>query len=172
MATKDTMQIFEKNLSHPDELSRRGERTRPSIALHFICIFDPTCLWYISHGCPRPVGRPKCARKSPMLSFRYIVSIWISWRCRNGMERYSIIITHLFIFLLLFKYCIYIQALVTQVPEADISAQNLVVRFSESVDGFPLPVGYSRNPELNATPKPGAEAFLASPATTSSSTTN
>jgi hypothetical protein len=60
-----------------------------------------------------------------------------------------------------------LQALVTQVPEADISPQNLVVRFSESVDGFPLPVGYSQNPELNATPKPGAEAFLASPAATS-----
>lgn len=46
------------------------------------------------------------------------------------------------------------------VEEADISPQNLVVRFSESVDGFPLPPGYSANPELRATPKEGAEAFL------------
>ena len=34
------------------------------------------------------------------------------------------------------------------VKSADISPQNLVVRFSESVDGFPLPKGHSQNPEL------------------------
>jgi hypothetical protein len=43
---------------------------------------------------------------------------------------------------------------------ADISAENLVVRFSESVDGFPLPVGHSLNPDLAGEQKPGAEAFL------------
>jgi hypothetical protein len=48
------------------------------------------------------------------------------------------------------------------VEGADISAQNVVVRFSESVDGFPLPHGYSHNPELQAPSKPGAEAYLAS----------
>lgn len=36
------------------------------------------------------------------------------------------------------------------VKSAEISPQNLVVRFSESVDGFPLPKGYSENPELRA----------------------
>jgi phenylpyruvate tautomerase PptA (4-oxalocrotonate tautomerase family) len=45
-------------------------------------------------------------------------------------------------------------------PEADISPDNLVVRFSESVDGFPLPKGHSHNPELAAPQKPEAEAFL------------
>ena len=44
--------------------------------------------------------------------------------------------------------------------EADISPQNLVVRFGESVDGFPLPKGHSANPELQAEQKQGAEAFL------------
>lgn len=58
---------------------------------------------------------------------------------------------------------ILIKAMVS-VEGADISAQNLVVRFSESVDGFPLPVGHSANPELQGTVKENAEAFLASPA--------
>ena len=43
---------------------------------------------------------------------------------------------------------------------ADIAPENLVVRFSESVVGFPLPKGHSANPELQAPQKPGAEAFL------------
>lgn len=46
------------------------------------------------------------------------------------------------------------------VKSADISPENLVVRFSESVDGFPLPKGHSENPELQAPQKPGAEAYL------------
>lgn len=46
------------------------------------------------------------------------------------------------------------------VEEADISPQNLVVRFGESVDGFPLPKGHSENPDLRAEQKEGAEAFL------------
>jgi hypothetical protein len=43
---------------------------------------------------------------------------------------------------------------------ADISPDNLVVRFSESVDGFPLPKGHSHNPDLAAPQKEGAEAYL------------
>lgn len=43
---------------------------------------------------------------------------------------------------------------------ADISPDNLVVRFSESVDGFPLPKGHSQNPELAAEQKPQGEAYL------------
>ena len=39
------------------------------------------------------------------------------------------------------------------VKSADISPNNLVVRFSESVDGFPLPKGFSENPELQAPQK-------------------
>jgi hypothetical protein len=39
------------------------------------------------------------------------------------------------------------------VKSAEISPQNLVVRFSEAVDGFPLPKGYSDNPELQAPSK-------------------
>jgi hypothetical protein len=46
------------------------------------------------------------------------------------------------------------------VKEADISPDNLVVRFAESVDGFPLPKGHSENPDLCAEQKEGAEAFL------------
>ena len=40
-----------------------------------------------------------------------------------------------------------------RVKSADISPDNSVVRFSESVDGFPLPKGYSDNPELAAVSK-------------------
>jgi hypothetical protein len=47
------------------------------------------------------------------------------------------------------------------VKSADISPDNLVVRFAEAVDGFPLPKGHSENPELKAPQKPGAEAYLA-----------
>jgi len=43
---------------------------------------------------------------------------------------------------------------------ADISPDNLVVRFGEAVDGFPLPKGHSENPDLQAPVKPEAEAFL------------
>lgn len=43
---------------------------------------------------------------------------------------------------------------------ADIAPENLVVRFSEAVDGFPLPMGHSQNPKLQAPQVPGAEAFL------------
>jgi hypothetical protein len=43
---------------------------------------------------------------------------------------------------------------------ADIAPANLVVRFSEAVDGFPLPKGHSMNPDLQAPQKPEAEAFL------------
>lgn len=53
----------------------------------------------------------------------------------------------------------YSQAMVAN-KNADIAPENLVVRFSESVDGFPLPKGHSANPELQAPQKPGAEAFL------------
>jgi hypothetical protein len=43
---------------------------------------------------------------------------------------------------------------------ADIAPENLMVRFSEAVDGFPLPKGHSLNPDLQAPQKEGAEAFL------------
>lgn len=41
----------------------------------------------------------------------------------------------------------------TGVKEAEISPDNLVVRFGESVDAFPLPRGYSANANLQAHPK-------------------
>eukprot|EP00934_Nitzschia_sp_Nitz4_P007112 Nitzschia sp. Nitz4//scaffold428_size8251//2713//3075//NITZ4_009132-RA/size8251-processed-gene-0.40-mRNA-1//-1//CDS//3329551632//7102//frame0 len=45
-------------------------------------------------------------------------------------------------------------------PNADISKDNLVVRFSEGVDGFPLPMGHSANPKLQGEVKPDGEAYL------------
>jgi hypothetical protein len=46
------------------------------------------------------------------------------------------------------------------VKSADIVKENLVVRFSEAVDGFPLPKGHSQNPVFQSPQVPGAEAFL------------
>eukprot|EP00529_Nitzschia_sp_RCC80_P040106 CAMPEP_0113490684 /NCGR_PEP_ID=MMETSP0014_2-20120614/27173_1 /TAXON_ID=2857 /ORGANISM="Nitzschia sp." /LENGTH=82 /DNA_ID=CAMNT_0000384463 /DNA_START=69 /DNA_END=317 /DNA_ORIENTATION=- /assembly_acc=CAM_ASM_000159 len=45
-------------------------------------------------------------------------------------------------------------------PDADIAKENLMVRFSESVDGFPLPKGHSMNPDLQGAVNPEAEAYL------------
>lgn len=55
---------------------------------------------------------------------------------------------------------IYVHQVMVANKNADISPENLVVRFSESVDGFPLPKGHSKNPELAAEQKPEGEAFL------------
>ncbi len=60
----------------------------------------------------------------------------------------------------LIAYCSYSLQAMTSVEGADISPDNLVVRFAESVDGFPLPQGHSHNPKLQAEQKEGAEAFL------------
>ena len=46
------------------------------------------------------------------------------------------------------------------VKSADVPADKLVIRFSESVDGFPLPKGHATNPELAAPQVEGAEAYL------------
>ena len=53
-----------------------------------------------------------------------------------------------------------VRKAIVSVEGADVSLDNLVVRFSESVDGFPLPKGFSDNPDLRAEQKEGAEAFL------------
>ena len=59
-----------------------------------------------------------------------------------------------------FYFFWYYKKAMTANKNADISPDNLVVRFSEAVDGFPLPKGHSENPDLAAEQKPGAEAFL------------
>jgi len=48
----------------------------------------------------------------------------------------------------------------TSHPEADVAEANLVVRFSEAVDGFSLPKGHSNNPALSEPQKLDGEAFL------------
>lgn len=71
---------------------------------------------------------------------------WLPKTCRNAAVRKEVADA-------------VIKAMVS-VQGADISPANLVVRFSEAVDGFPLPKGHSESPELQAPQKPGAEAFL------------
>ena len=46
------------------------------------------------------------------------------------------------------------------VSSAQITPDKVVVRFSEAVDGFPLPQGHSENPALMAPQKKEGEAFL------------
>jgi len=46
----------------------------------------------------------------------------------------------------------------TSVTAAEVSPDNLVVRFGESVDAFPLPMGYSRNAKLRAHPSSAPDA--------------
>jgi phenylpyruvate tautomerase PptA (4-oxalocrotonate tautomerase family) len=76
----------------------------------------------------------------------FVQITWLPKACRNALVRKEIAEA-------------VIKAMVA-VEGADISKDNLVVRFSEAVDGFPLPKGHSENPELQAPQKPEAEAFL------------
>ena len=64
---------------------------------------------------------------------------WLPKACRNAAVRKEVADA-------------VIKAMVS-VKSADISPNNLVVRFSESVDGFPLPKGFSENPDLQAPQK-------------------
>ena len=64
---------------------------------------------------------------------------WIPKACRNAAVRKEVSDA--------------IRKAMVSVESADISPDNLVVRFSESVDGFPLPKGFSDNPQLSAPQK-------------------
>jgi hypothetical protein len=76
----------------------------------------------------------------------FVQITWLPKACRNAATRKEVADA-------------VIKAMVS-CKSADISPDNLVVRFSEAVDGFPLPKGHSENPELKAEVKEGAEAFL------------
>ena len=71
---------------------------------------------------------------------------WLPKTCRNARVRKEIAEA--------------VMKAMTSHPEADVAEENLVVRFSEAVDGFPLPKGHSKNPALSAPQKPDGEAFL------------
>mmetsp|Transcript_9015 Transcript_9015/g.21946 ORF Transcript_9015/g.21946 Transcript_9015/m.21946 type:complete len:83 (-) Transcript_9015:64-312(-) len=71
---------------------------------------------------------------------------WLPKTCRNAKVRKEIAAA--------------VMKAMTSHPDADVAPENLVVRFSEAVDGFPLPKGHSSNPELSAPQKPDGEAFL------------
>tara|TARA_B100000513_G_scaffold101333_1_gene43373 strand:+ start:61 stop:291 length:231 start_codon:yes stop_codon:yes gene_type:complete len=70
----------------------------------------------------------------------FVQVTWLPKACRNGAVRKEVADA-------------IIKAMVS-VESAEISPSNLVVRFAESVDGFPLPKGHSENPELQAPQKP------------------
>ena len=76
----------------------------------------------------------------------FVQITWLPKACRNAAVRQQVADA-------------VIKAMVS-VEGADISAENLVVRFAESVDGFPLPKGHSANPELQGEVKEDAEAYL------------
>ena len=83
--------------------------------------------------------------RSVVRTMPFVHITWLPKECRNAAARKEVAAA-------------VIQAL--EKTSADISAQNLVVRFSEAVDGFPLPKGHSENTDLQAPQKEGAEAFL------------
>ena len=66
----------------------------------------------------------------------------------------------LFCFVLVLLNTTQNEKAMVSVEGADIAPANIVVRFGEAVDGFPLPKGHSLNPDLTAEQVPGAEAFL------------
>mmetsp|Transcript_4365 Transcript_4365/g.6191 ORF Transcript_4365/g.6191 Transcript_4365/m.6191 type:complete len:86 (+) Transcript_4365:78-335(+) len=68
----------------------------------------------------------------------FVQVTWLPKACRNAQVREKVAEAVL-------------KAMVS-VKEADISPQNLIVRFAESTDNFPLPKGYSLNPNLQARP--------------------
>jgi hypothetical protein len=71
---------------------------------------------------------------------------WLPKTCRNARVRKEIAEA--------------VMKAMTSHPEADVAEANLVVRFSEAVDGFSLPKGHSSNPALSEPQKPDGEAFL------------
>eukprot|EP00310_Coccolithus_braarudii_P024741 CAMPEP_0183358038 /NCGR_PEP_ID=MMETSP0164_2-20130417/48031_1 /TAXON_ID=221442 /ORGANISM="Coccolithus pelagicus ssp braarudi, Strain PLY182g" /LENGTH=74 /DNA_ID=CAMNT_0025531831 /DNA_START=18 /DNA_END=242 /DNA_ORIENTATION=+ len=71
----------------------------------------------------------------------FVQVTWLPKACRNAEVRKEVADA-------------IIKAMVS-VKSAEISPSNLVVRFAESVDGFPLPKGHSENPELKAPVKAG-----------------
>lgn len=71
---------------------------------------------------------------------------WLPKTCRNAKVRKEIAEA--------------VMKAMTNHPKADVSEANLVVRFSEAVDGFSLPKGHSSNPALSEPQKPDGEAFL------------
>lgn len=139
---------------------------------HFL--FSPPLIgrsfdWIVSYMqvccCEESTGRKGAAFPTPIQTNHYFLILllekhpfkqtimpfvqvtWLPKQCRNAEVRKKVADA-------------IIKAMVG-VKEADISPQNLVIRFAESVDGFPLPKGHSENPELRAEQKTGAEAFLA-----------
>jgi hypothetical protein len=76
----------------------------------------------------------------------FVQITWLPKACRNAATRKAVADA-------------VIKAMVS-CKDADISADNLVVRFAESVDGFPLPKGHSANADLQGDVKEGAEAYL------------
>eukprot|EP00629_Pelagomonadales_sp_RCC1024_P007733 CAMPEP_0119266822 /NCGR_PEP_ID=MMETSP1329-20130426/5177_1 /TAXON_ID=114041 /ORGANISM="Genus nov. species nov., Strain RCC1024" /LENGTH=71 /DNA_ID=CAMNT_0007266721 /DNA_START=116 /DNA_END=327 /DNA_ORIENTATION=- len=68
----------------------------------------------------------------------FVQITWIPKACRNAAVRQQVADA--------------VIKAIAGVTASESSTQNIVVRFGESTDGFPLPKGYSMNPELQAHP--------------------
>ena len=89
--------------------------------------------------CCGPQGNCRCCHEGESISYVEIHKWTVPLKNQNKMFAFQVMVAN---------------------KNADIAPENLVVRFSEAVDGFPLPKGHSQNPELQAPQKPEAEAFL------------
>ncbi|GMI26906.1 hypothetical protein TeGR_g425 [Tetraparma gracilis] len=73
----------------------------------------------------------------------FVQITWLPKACRNAAARKEVADA-------------VIKAM-TSVKSADISPENLVVRFAEGQDGFPLPKGFSESAALQAPQKKWAQ---------------
>ena len=87
-----------------------------------------------------------CAPTQTGFTMPFVHITWLPKTCRTAATRKEIADA--------------VLKAIINVKSADVSPQNLVVRFSEAVDGFPLPQGHSENPALQAPQKKEGEAFL------------
>ena len=105
-----------------------------------------TCTWHLSaiSAASVPSSRARALQHTYYMPFVHVA--WLPKACRTAAVRKEVADA--------------IAKAMVSVKSADVPADKLVIRFSESVDGFPLPKGHATNPELAAPQVEGAEAYL------------
>ena len=97
-------------------------------------------------SCLCDLRRPSSRARQHTYYMPFVHVAWLPKACRTAAVRKEVADA--------------IAKAMVSVKSADVPADKLVIRFSESVDGFPLPKGHATNPELAAPQVEGAEAYL------------
>ena len=174
--TQDTRMYVVEFRKPTSSLTQPSSSAGSSITSHYCTRLSnslPSCPLFTSHGFPKPAGQRPCVRKSLKLSSKYVCSDderYLGWIQNNTpillvpsiSIQQSTFSSHIspFCSFIPFQFSSTNAQAMTSNANADVSPENLVVRFSEAVDGFPLPKGHSHSPKLQAEQVPGAEAFL------------